>query len=490
MLVRRDARVSGNAMGAVNIRSALVAVAAVLAAFIASPNAGAATWQGPVAISDPASTAGDNPRISMGVSGDAAVAWWDSGAGGRILLARRPAEGAWSAPVVIGASASPVTARSGVDGAGNVTAVWSDGAGSVTTIATWPAAAEAPGLATLDQFSHETASVQPAAITQLVVNRSGVAVIAGESGASNIALAHRATPTGTFAFSVKLGGAGSAAARDPHLALNDAGSGVLIYRQSDIIWSSRLGAAVPSFGPAEAVDAGVFGTTAPDDLSVALDQAGDTLVAFTLLEGTDRRVGTAWRPPDGDWTVQWPLSPNGAAIVAGAVSTTVVVNRAGTAFLAWRQEGDGGEGLGNFISGRMGSSSTGVWGPIERVFDVAGPHAWNAGFYYRPHPAIADDGTVVVAWDGDGSNGHLVETARIRAQAGGGATRWRSGHRTPPWPSRRSRRTATVTSRPPRHLTAEGSNRCSCPSSTSCPRSSRRSRWPAPGWRATRCRSR
>jgi hypothetical protein len=419
--VRCGARVCGEAAGTVKVRPVVAAVAVVLAAFFAVPVAGAAVWQGPVAISDAASSAGDAPRMSLGASGDAAVAWWDSGTGGRVLLARRLAGGAWSAPVVIGASASAVTALSGVDGAGNVTAVWSDGAGSDTTVATWPAAAEAPSFAMLDQFSDETLSVEPAVITQLVVNRSGVAVVAGESGASNIALAYRATPTGPFAFSVKLGGGGGAAARDPHLAINDAGSAVVIYRQSDTIWSSRLSAAVPSFGPADAVDAGISGTSTPDYLSVAIDPAGNVLVAFTLFDaGAGRVLGTAWRPANGDWTVQWPLSPPGSPQGSAALNAVVVLNRAGTAFLAWLQAGDGTESIGTYIAGRVGSSSTGLWGATERVFvfGPASPHAWDAGLY-RPRAAIGDDGTVVVAWDAYASAGQLVGMASTRAPATG-----------------------------------------------------------------------
>ncbi|MDP9257545.1 MAG: hypothetical protein M3Q31_13445, partial [Actinomycetota bacterium] len=243
-----------------------------------------------------------SPRIAIGASGDAAAVWWDSAAGGRFLLARRPAGGTWSAPAAIGASASPLTALTGVDGAGNVTAVWSDGAGAVTTIATWPAAAAAPSLTTLNQVD-DTMTVQPALITQLVVNPSGAAVIAGESGTVNLALGYRATATGAFEFTLRHG-ISTDAARDPHVTLNDAGSGVLVYRVANTIWASRLSAAVGSFGPADAVNAGLAGATTPQDLSVAIDQAGNILIGFTMIQtvGTSRAVGTAWRSPTRDWT--------------------------------------------------------------------------------------------------------------------------------------------------------------------------------------------
>jgi hypothetical protein len=388
-------------------RTAFAIALAALASLLVPSLAGAAVWQGPVPISDAASTAGDTPRIAIGGSGDAAVAWWDSAAGGRILLARKRSGGAWSAPVSLGAAASPLTALTGVDGSGNVTAVWSTGGTtSVTTIATWPANSAAPSLATLDTSTLDMP--EAATITDLVVNPAGVAVLAGESGTNNITLGYRATPTGPFAFSQKLG-VGSTPARDPHIALNDAGSAVVIYRVSNTIWSSRLSAAVPSFGPADAVNAGIAGGTGPGDLSVAIDQSGNILVGFTLTEtvGTSKAVGTAWRPPTGDWVAQWPLSPLGALTTFTASNTSIVVNRAGTAILAWRQQG--ATPLDNIISARVGASTTGAWAGIEAVNDVGA---------FPPYPAIGDDGTVVVAWEADVAAGQRVGRARVRTPAG------------------------------------------------------------------------
>jgi hypothetical protein len=377
---------------------------------MAAPAAGAAVWQGPVPISDASVTAGDTPRLAIGGGGDAAVAWWDAGAGGRVLLARKPAGGAWSAPTVLGAATSPVTPLAGVDGSGNVTAVWSTGGvASVTTVATWPATAAAPTLATLDTTTLDMP--EAATITDLAVNPAGVAVLAGESGTNNITLGYRATPTGPFAFSQKFGltGMPNTPVRDPHVALNDAGSAIVIYRLSNTIFASRLSAAVPSFGPADAVNAGVAGGMGPADLSVAIDQAGNMLVGFTLTQtvGTSKAVGVAWRSPTGDWVAQWPLSPLGSLTSFTASFTSIVVNRAGTALLVWSQQG--ATPLDSIMSARVGSSATGIWGGIEAINDAGA---------FAPHPAIGDDGTAVVGWEEDVAGGQRVGRARIRTAAG------------------------------------------------------------------------
>ena len=132
------------------IRLGVIAVVVMLAAFVAAPTAHAAVWQGPVVLSDPAKAAGDAPGISLGAAGDAAVAWWDASSGS-VLVRRRLAGGIWSDSWPIGSSATPVKALSGVDGTGNVTAVWTGTQRfSDTTIATWPVNAVGPSL---DKFT-------------------------------------------------------------------------------------------------------------------------------------------------------------------------------------------------------------------------------------------------------------------------------------------------------------------------------------------------
>ena len=260
------------------------AAAAVLTlATLGLPSAGAATWLGPMGISGPGAAAGSSAQVAVGPFSRTAVAWWDASGGGRVLLARHPPGGAWSAPVVIGTSASEVTPLVAFGKFSTITAVWSDPGGLSTTVATWPVEDAAPSLATLGQVAVSTMAVEPIVVTQLVVNSSGAALLAGESGAGDIAFASRASDADPFAFDVRAGGVDPA--RDPHMALNESGAAALVYRVGDSILASRRGSALEPFAPAEAVNGGVANATSPDQLSVGIDQYGNTLIGFTLLRG-------------------------------------------------------------------------------------------------------------------------------------------------------------------------------------------------------------
>jgi len=339
-------------MGSIGASLAALLVVVLLAG---PPGAAAASWQGPAAVSDPAEAASDTPHLALGRAGDGAVAWWGAG---RVMLARHLAGGAWSAPIGIGNAQSPVTPVVGVDSHGTVTAAWSEADGSETVIATWPAAAPWPTLTTLDASA-------PLVVTHLAVNASGAAVLAGDSGAYDVAVAYRGSASASFDFTVETGTMGGPA-RDAQVAINAGGAVVLLYRQGDSIWASRRPAAAGAFGPLEEVNAGFVSAATPADLSVALDAAGNALAAFTLFGGNGRALGSAWSPPGGGWTLQWPLSPyyivpQGAT---DATHPTIVVGAGGAAALVWLQLIPS-ETPQRFVDVRLGSSATGVWGALE-----------------------------------------------------------------------------------------------------------------------------
>ena len=337
-----------------SIRASLAAL--LVAVLLACPaGAAAATWQGPAAVSDPAEAASDTPQLAMGPAGDGAVAWWGLH---RVLLARHLAGGAWSAPVGIGNAQSPLTPVVGVDAHGTVTAAWSEADGLETVIATWPAAAPWPTLTALDASA-------PLIVSRLAVNASGAAVLAGESGAYAVAAAYRGSAGGSFDFTVETGTMGGPA-RDAQVAINAGSDAVLLYRQGDSIWASRRPAAAGAFGPLEEVNAGFMAAATPSDLSVALDAAGNALAAFTLFGGNGTALASAWSPPGGGWTLQWPLSPyyvepQGAT---QAAHPRVVVGAGGAAALVWLQLIPS-ETAQRFVDVRLGSSATGAWGALE-----------------------------------------------------------------------------------------------------------------------------
>jgi hypothetical protein len=396
------------------IRAATAALVLALAALAGAPGAGAATWQGPTGISQPEDAAGSNAQVTVGPYGQAAVAWWDSGTGGRVLLARHPPGAAWSAPVTIGTSGSAVTPLVAIDQAWTITAVWSDPNGFRMTIATWPLAAAAPSLSTLDQVASSTMAIAPIVVTQLAMNVTGAAFMVGESGANDVAFASRTSAADPFVLDIRAGG--PQPARDPHVAVNETGAAVLVYRAGDSIYASRRASALGPLAPAETVNGGVAFATSPDELSVGLDRSGDALVGFSMLRGGSSSVGSAWSAPGGPWTAQWPLSPFGTAILATVRHVKLVVDPAGAAFIAWRQAGDGSELLRSYVVGRSGSSVTGTWGPAEGIQNLP---ALTSDAMSLPSPAFSGD-SVAVVWDSQDPNGSglLRAVARVRAPDG------------------------------------------------------------------------
>ena len=257
-------------------------------------------------------------------------------------------------------------------------------------------------------------AVEPIVVTQLVMNSLGGAVLAGESGVNDIAFATRASAADPFAFDIRAGGADPA--RDAHVALNETGAAALVYRAGDTILASRRGSALEPFGPPQTVNGGVAGATSPGDISVGIDQYGNTLAGFSLVRGSSRAVGSAWSPAGGAWTAQWPLTPLGAAQLALVFHVTVAVDSVGEAFLAWRQAGDGSESLRSGVVGRAGSSTTGLWGPEERIAELPADTPYGVSL---PSPAVSGGGTVVV-WDSQdpGGTGQLRAVARVRDSNG------------------------------------------------------------------------
>ena len=94
----------------------------------------------------------------------------------------------------------------------------------------------------------------------------------------------------------------------------------------------------------------------------------------------------------------------------------VTVDATGEAFLAWRQAGDGSEGLRSYVAGRMGSSTTGLWGPTEVVQELSASTPYGVS---QPS-AIPFAGGAAVVWDSQdpAGSGQLREVARVRAADG------------------------------------------------------------------------
>ena len=368
------------------VRRITIAIAfAALCSLVAVPVAGAAAWQPGVPISAAGVNSGDFPKIAMGPSGDAAAIWWDDGVGGRLVVARRLPGGAWTAPVPVASSATPVLGQIAVDAAGTITAFWTL-AGPATQMLTWARAAGGPTVQTVPVGTPDVDDNVPPgqlpgeamSVYSLAVNANGDAVVAG-TGITNVPtrviLGYRNGATGTFVFSFKAGLTFST----PVVAINDAGAAAVVYRSSNAaLWGARR-APGGAFGPTDVI------LTAPassgSGISVAVDGAGTAFAAYLTGTSPNFVVGTALSPPGGGWQPSPDLSPAGVA----QDSVGVDVAPSGAALLTWQQ----GTGLGATIEARAGSTLTGSWAPAQTVNDAGS---------LSPVAAIGNDGMAVVAW--------------------------------------------------------------------------------------------
>jgi hypothetical protein len=353
-------------------------------------SAQAAAWQGPAAISAATVNADPSPTIALGHSGDAVAAWWDDANGGRIVVARKRAGGTWSAPTAVVAPASSTPLFPAVDGNGNISVAYTSG--GATTIATWAASAAAPTLAPL---------AGPAlAIGGFAVNAAGDAVLAGygPGPTSELTVAYRAGPAGTFAMRTYPYGAGGIpfAVTSARAAISASGTAAVIFRASTLRAITRTPTAD---WPATPEDVTPLATVEDANLALGIDSVGNVYAGFTYtVAGPAAVLRTALRPATtGLWQQSGDLSPATAMSLASSVS--LPVNPSGTAALVWLQA----TGAVSSVKARYGATTTNIWGATEDV---------NATGAIAPAAAIGDDGTVVAVWEHQ-TTGNAGE-ARVR----------------------------------------------------------------------------
>ncbi|HET6174552.1 MAG TPA: hypothetical protein VFD90_18240 [Gaiellales bacterium] len=303
------------------IRGALVAIAALCSLAVAS-SATAAPWQGPIRISGPVVNASAGTSIALGVSGDAAAAWSDDGAGGEIVLVRKRAGSAWSSPdVPAGAGNGPVF--TGVDGLGNITAAYS--AGDVTTLLNWPATATAAVATPLGV---------PMTVTDLAVDASGDAVIAGLSGSpAGLTVGYRRGRDGEFSLHTYTSAELGSNATSARVAIDESlGAAVLFVSGPKLLAATRTAATDWPATP-ETVEGTL---TVSGDPAVTFDSAGALLAAFTYETATPAKVlRTARRQDGGSWLESGDLTlatPN-----SSADSLNLEAGPAGEVALVWNQ---------------------------------------------------------------------------------------------------------------------------------------------------------
>ena len=378
-------------MGSILALKRLLVTVVALSALVCASGAGAATWTGPLTISEATVNASGSPTIALGRSGDAVAAWWDDASGGRIAFARKRAGGTWSAPLTVAAPISATPLFPAVDGSGNISVAYT--AGGATTIATWSAAAPAPTLAPLPG---------PAlAIGGFAVNAAGDAVLAGLAGSpAELTVAYRQGPTGAFALRTYPYGPASIpfAVTSARVALNASGMAAVIFRADALRAITRTTTVDWQTTPEEV--APLLTTVTDPDLALGIDTTGNVYAAFTYtVAGPATVLRTALRTATGGWQQSGDLSP--ATAMSAASSVGVHVAPSGTAALVWVQAA----GAVASVKARYGATTANVWGATEDVNDADA---------ITPTAAIGDDGTVVAAWERSTTAGNVGQ-ARVRA---------------------------------------------------------------------------
>jgi hypothetical protein len=265
-------------------------------------------------------------RVAVAVTpGGEAVALWGYEACSTCVpvveAAARPAGGSWGAPVTLdtGLDLSPGGLTIGVDGSGNVIAVWVVSPGDVID-SVLPAGSGSWGPDTTLELENNQG---PAHGISLAVSPAGDAIVTFNGGLNNV-WAISGTVTGGFSAPVEIAlGFGN---NDYHLtgvtrvALNNAG-------QASIAWSVTGHTGVATRSPAGAWSAPTILSTASfSSASTAIDGAGDAIAVFGS--------SYSWHLAGGGWGTPAPLpsGSSGGLAVADPAGAFVFASTAGSAF--------------------------------------------------------------------------------------------------------------------------------------------------------------
>ncbi len=228
-----------------------------------------------------------------------------------------------------------------------------------------------------------------------------------EAGIGQIVQASVRAPGGSFSPPLEL----SAAASEPTLAMTPAGEAVAVWRRFEVEREGQY-AIQASYRPpggtfAAPVDIALASNASlPQDLHVAIDPSGDTVVVWTEREAKETEVVRASvRPAGGAFTEPVTISP--MPVVAGSsASEPRVAIGAGRLFSAWLYE-EGGEAI---VQAARGTLASGFSAPQD--LSSSGQPAQS------PAVALGSDGSASAVWSRYNGSSYAIEATR--AAAGGG----------------------------------------------------------------------
>jgi hypothetical protein len=301
---------------------------------VALAPAAEAAWLPPVAISASEGDVTAPPHVVLDSAGDATAVW---SAEGRVESAYRPAGQGWEAPVDLSGPQLPgeVIAGSGngqapsiaVDARGDVTVVWEGWAEGTTLIE----AVERPAGGAWSP--PEVIGEEPTASNPepwVAVDSAGDAVAVWKK-AEVIQSAYRPAGEGWGA-PIAISGEESYV---PQAAMNAAGDATVVWMAHRagryVVKSAYLPAGGEWEAPTLVSQAGEEG----GDPQIALDAAGDTLVAWRGEDDGTEYVRTATRPAGGSWEAPTDASSPGEEVQ----SIRDAVDPDGDAIVAWAGDG-------------------------------------------------------------------------------------------------------------------------------------------------------
>lgn len=344
--------------------SLICCICAAALGCVAFAPAAQAGWLPPVAISATGGGAGV-PHVVLDSAGNATAVW---DLGGQVESANRPAGEGWKAPVDLSDPGLPGEVIAGpgdgqdpsiaVDGAGDVTVVWEAWAERTTLIE----AVERPagGAWSLPVVIGE----EPTAFNpepRVVVDSAGDAVAVWKK-AEVIQSAYRPADE-SWGAPIAISGAESFV---PQAAMNAAGDATVVWMAHRggryVVQSAYLPAGGRWGAPTLVSQPGEEG----GDPQIALDAAGNTLVAWSGEDNGTEYVRTASRPAGGSWEAPTDASNPGEEVQ----SIQDAVDPDGDAIVAWA--GDGRQ-VGEYSNVHAAfRPSDGTWETAEDLSTVEG----------------------------------------------------------------------------------------------------------------------
>jgi hypothetical protein len=305
---------------------------------VSTHTAGALAWSIPVTLSDPKGDASE-PRVAVGENGQAALAWLAEGAAGQttVHVVSAGSVGApWSPPEEISAPGQNATyPQIAIDGSGSTIAVWQRPNATGTAI-------QESGRSPSGGWSipvNLSASGQTAWDPHLAVDAAGDAAVAWEHSVAGHDLLQVTTRAAGGGWRAPQTVSPAEEGTDPLIALDGRGDAVLAWSKfiaggerfvcvseeqaGTGVWSVPVQLSSPNLEEPEA--------------SLAVDPAGDAVIAWQVGSGAAETVEVASRPAGGTWLAPADLS----APAEDGTEPRAAIDPQGDAVVVWRQYANG-----------------------------------------------------------------------------------------------------------------------------------------------------